>query len=54
MTDIATTAQQARVTDETEASREVAAQAAPDDPNPDQMPDVRDQRTESVDLTSDI
>jgi hypothetical protein len=51
MTDT-TTAEQMHT--ETEASREVAAQAAPDDPNPDRMPDVRDQRTESVDLTSDI
>jgi len=60
MTDTSTAAEQARIAAETEASREVQSQAAPDSPNPmtddaGQMTDVRGQMTEErVDPSSDI
>ena len=60
MTDTSTAAEQARIAAETEASREVQSQAAPDSPNPmtddgGQITDVRGQMTEErVDPSSDI
>jgi hypothetical protein len=57
MTDTTTAAQAARLAAEHEAAHEIAAQTAPDDPNPgvrDQMSDVGGQRSEGTDLTSDI
>jgi hypothetical protein len=57
MTDTTTiAAEAARVAAENETSREIIAQAPPDNPNPDdgnQMSDVRDQMSESGDPTSD-
>ncbi|MBV8755406.1 MAG: hypothetical protein JO328_21340 [Hyphomicrobiales bacterium] len=46
MTDATTAAEQARFTTETEASREIAAQSAPDNPNP--TTDDAGQRTDST------